>query len=148
MSCRLRIKRRPRQINLVHRSLAKVALLTLTALLCAPAEGEIRRARGHASRQQQEILDPNLVNDAQLKPEIGLNAKGPAVVRAQILLDRAHFSCGQIDGEYGVNLEKTVLAFERNRNLPVEEGVGPAAWEALNAETAPALTTYMITQED
>src|SRR6476660_1203165 len=148
MSCRLRIKRRPHQINFVHRSLAKVALLTLTALLCAPAEGETRRARGHASRNRQEVLEPSLINDAELKPGIGLNAKGPAVVRAQILLDRAHFSCGQIDGDYGVNLEKTVLAFERNQNLPVEEGVGPAAWEALNADTAPALTTYTITQED
>jgi lipoprotein-anchoring transpeptidase ErfK/SrfK len=134
--------------SLAHRSLAKVALLTLTALLCAPAEGEMRRTRGRIARHQQETLDPNLVNDAQLKPAIGLNSKGPAVVRAQILLDRAHFSCGQIDGQYGINLQKTVMAFERNQNLQVQEGVGPAAWEALNADTAQALTTYTITQED
>src|SRR5216684_3257680 len=106
--------------SLAHRSLAKVALLTLTALLCAPAEGEMRRTRGRIARHQQETLEPNLVNDAQLKPAIGLNSKGPAVVRAQILLDRAHFSCGQIDGQYGINLQKTVMAFERNQNLPVQ----------------------------
>jgi len=134
--------------TLAHRSLTKVALFTLIALLCAPAEGEMRRARGRTVRHQPKTIEPNLVNDAQLKPAIGLNSKGPAVVRAQILLDRAHFSCGEIDGEYGVNLQKTVMAFERNQNLPVEEGVGPATWEVLNADTAPALTTYTITQED
>jgi peptidoglycan hydrolase-like protein with peptidoglycan-binding domain len=79
---------------------------------------------------------------------VGPNSKGPAVVRAQILLNRAHFSCGEIDGEYGANLQKTVVVFQRNQSLPAEGVVGPATWEVLNADSAPALTTYTITQED
>jgi lipoprotein-anchoring transpeptidase ErfK/SrfK len=70
------------------------------------------------------------------------------VVRAQILLNRAHFSCGQIDGEYATNVEKTVLAFQRDRELPAEGTVGPGTWGLLNADTAPALMTYTIAQED
>ncbi len=124
-------------------------VLTLTALLCAPAESGVSKARhAYTPHDTQQTLDPNLINDAQLNQTIGPNSKGSAVVRAQILLDRAHFSCGQIDGEYGVNLEKTVAAFQRNRNLPFEGDMGPATWAALNADSAPALTTYSIAEED
>jgi lipoprotein-anchoring transpeptidase ErfK/SrfK len=124
-------------------------ILTLIALLCAPAKSKISRAP-HANNphDKQEALDPNVINDTQLNQTIGPNSKGSAVVRVQILLDRAHFSCGQIDGEDGINLQKTVAAFQRKGNLPAEEDVGPATWGALNADSAPALTTYTIARED
>jgi lipoprotein-anchoring transpeptidase ErfK/SrfK len=122
----------------MHRLLAELIFLTLTALLCAQA----------ATRDKQAALEPNAINDPQQNRTIGPSSKGSAVVRAQILLNRAHFSCGQIDGEWGVNVEKTVAAFQRNRNLPVERSVGPETWEVLNADTAPALTAYTIVQED
>lgn len=77
-------------------------------------------------------------------PTIRLNAKGSAVVRAQILLDRARFSCGEIDGNYGGNLEKTVAAYQRDHNLPVNGVVGYETWALLNADQAPTLITYII----
>jgi lipoprotein-anchoring transpeptidase ErfK/SrfK len=126
-----------------------MTLLTLTALLCAPAESEIKATRqGHISHDKQETVEQSLIDDSQLHTTVGPNSKGPAVVRAQILLNRAHFSCGEIDGEYGANLQKTVAAFQRNRNLAAEGNVGPATWEVLNADSAPALTTYAISQDD
>lgn len=88
------------------------------------------------------------INNPKLQETVGPNAKGPAVVRAQILLDRAHFSCGEIDGNFGSNLEKTVTAFERTHNLPANGVVGPETWAALNADQEPALFTYTITPED
>ena len=59
------------------------------------------------------------------------------MLRAQILLDRAHFSCGEIDGEFGTNLEKTVAAFQQERQLPGSRTVDAATWAALNADQAP-----------
>jgi lipoprotein-anchoring transpeptidase ErfK/SrfK len=121
----------------MRRQWRQTAFLALTASLCA-----------QAATQFKVTLEPNLINDAGLSPMIGPSAQGSAVVRAQILLDQAHFSCGQIDGEWGTNLQRTIAAFERDRNLPAEGSVGPATWAALNSDTAPALITYTITQED
>ena len=115
----------------------KTALLTLTALLCA-----------QAATRSKAALEPNRINDARLTPVIGPNAKGSAVIRAQILLDRAHFSCGQIDGEWGANVQRTVAAFDRDRNLPAEGNIGAATWGALNSDKGPVLTTYTILPED
>lgn len=100
-----------------------------------------------AGPQPTITFDPAGINSVQTGT-IGPGAKGSAVVRAQILLDRAHFSCGQIDGDYGINLEKTVTAFQRFRNLPVTGSVGAETWETLNADTAPALVTYTIDPQD
>src|SRR5579863_3491395 len=131
----------------MHKPLSRMApILTLAALLCAPVESKLRP--GHIPGDKQETLDPNVINDTQLDQTIGPNSKGSAVVRAQILLDRAHFSCGQIDGEYGANLQKTVAVFQQNQNLPVARALGPETWESLNADSAPALITYTIARED
>ena len=92
-------------------------------------------------------LDPNAVNNPQ-QPQIAVGAKGVAVLRAQVLLDRAHFSCGEIDGEFGSNLEKTVRAFQGEHGLPVTGIVDAATWNALNADSAPAITTATIQPDD
>jgi hypothetical protein len=55
-------------------------------------------------------LSADDVNNAGLTPDLSAKAKGSSVVLAQILLDRAHFSCGEIDGYYGSNLSKMVVA--------------------------------------
>lgn len=86
--------------------------------------------------------------DNPKQPLIAPGAKGAAVVRAQILLARAHFSCGQIDGSFGSNLEKTAAAFQQQRRLPETGSVDDATWAALNADRAPAVVAYTITVED
>ncbi|HEY2014710.1 MAG TPA: L,D-transpeptidase [Bryobacteraceae bacterium] len=82
------------------------------------------------------------------QPDVSIGAKGEAVVRAQILLARAHFSCGELDGNFGTNLQKTVSAFQGDRRLPTTGMVDPATWAALNTDQAPILIAYAIAQED
>jgi len=121
-------------------------LFPIAVVLCLPAGAQSGNA--HLLKARAATFEAAGINDSNHSGATGPNAKGSAVVRAQILLDRAHFSCGEIDGNYGSNLEKTVAAFQRARNLPVNGAVGPETWAALNADQAPALLSYMIATED
>jgi lipoprotein-anchoring transpeptidase ErfK/SrfK len=92
-------------------------------------------------------VDPDQIGSPN-QPPLRQGDKGSGVVRAQILLARAHFSCGQIDGDFGTNLEKTVAAFQGERQLPVSGTVDVPTWAALNADRAPLLIHYIVSDED
>jgi hypothetical protein len=116
-----------------------LAFFAAAALLCADSPGK--------NQPQSVRFDADAVNRPD-QPPVNFGDQGPAVARAQILLDRAHFSCGEIDGRFGTNLQKTVSAFQRDRGLPVSGAVDDATWQALNRDQAPALTAYIISPED
>jgi lipoprotein-anchoring transpeptidase ErfK/SrfK len=126
--------------------LARWVTIALVAPLIVGAQSHKAR-RGSAAR-----IAPAAIDAAEIaKPEqaaIASGANGAGVVRAQILLARAHFSCGPIDGNFGTNLRRAVTAFQHERHLAESGSVDEATWAALNADTAPPTTTYTITQED
>jgi peptidoglycan hydrolase-like protein with peptidoglycan-binding domain len=99
-----------------------------------------------AARNPLEV-DPNEIGSTN-QPAIHAGDKGSSVVRAQILLARAHFSCGQIDGDFGTNFEKTVAAFQGYRHLPASGAVDSATWAALSADRALILIQYVTADED
>lgn len=91
----------------------------------------------------------NQLNADTALPVIGGGAKGPAVLRAQVLLDRAWFSSGEIDGVYGRNVRFAVTAFQMSRGLPQTGIVDAATWQALGQQAQkPVFTTYLLTGED
>ncbi len=105
---------------------------------------------GRADRKvtpRPQAYDAGDINKSD-QPELDKDATGSAVARAQILLDRAHFSCGQIDGNFGANLQRTITAYQQDRNLERTGRVDAATWSSLNGDTAPALTRYVITEDD
>src|SRR5947209_8160599 len=75
-------------------------------------------------------------------------AKKDALVRAEVLLARAHFSPGVIDGQDGGNLKNAIAAFEEAHGIPVDGRMDDQVWQALAADTQPALTDYVITEDD
>jgi len=88
------------------------------------------------------------VNDANLTQPVGPRAKGPAVLRAQVLLDRARFSPGEIDASFGSTMQKAIAAYQKENGLNPSGSMDGPTWQALNADSAPVLVTYEIAEAD
>lgn len=69
-------------------------------------------------------------------------------LRAQVLLERARVSPGQIDGLYGSNTRRALNTFQSLRNLPVTGKIDAATWRALNADSSPHLVSYTVVEAD
>jgi lipoprotein-anchoring transpeptidase ErfK/SrfK len=94
---------------------------------------------------QAQAIDAVAFDPAAVTPE----AKKSALIKAQVLLDRAHLSPGVIDGQEGTNLALAVSAFQAKQGLPVDGKLQPAVWDALVAnDGASVMTDYVITAED
>jgi len=88
------------------------------------------------------------VNDASMQGAVSPKAQGPSVLRAQVLLDRAHFSPGEIDAAYGSNVQKALLAFQKANGITPTGVADAATWTALNRNTQSILVTYKLTEKD
>lgn len=88
------------------------------------------------------------VNDAGLLSPVKAGDKGAAALRAQILLERARFSPGEIDAACGSNMRQAIAGFQASRGLEVNGNVDAATWAALDSDSAPVLVTVTLTAED
>ena len=103
---------------------------------------------GLAGPVHAQSLTLEAVNGADLKAKEEKGVR-PAILKAQVLLDRARFSPGAIDGHDGENVQNAIKAFEKARDLKVDGKLDEELWAKLNETSSdPVLIEYKITEDD
>ena len=101
------------------------------------------------SSTQGAELKADDVNAAEpTKKNLSNEKATPAGVRLQVLLDRAHFSPGEIDGKFGDNAKKALRAYREAQQLPGSDDVGDNVWKKLAVDDRAVLKTVTIEQGD
>ncbi len=93
------------------------------------------------------LLGPHTMNAAERqRPVVG--SAGISEVEMQVLLDRAGFSSGEIDGEPGKNARKALAAFREARGIPPGERSTKSLLLALGAGSIEPIVPHTITARE
>jgi lipoprotein-anchoring transpeptidase ErfK/SrfK len=136
--------------------------IAMAALLLAGLTGVAEARKGPKTPEAPDPppLTAEAINGASV-PDSGTGKPGdtaqkpgkatrpdPLLVKVQVLLDRARFSPGAIDGKDGDNMRRALKAYAQAQGLPDADGPTPEILAKLQADTAPAVTEYTVTEDD
>jgi lipoprotein-anchoring transpeptidase ErfK/SrfK len=94
-------------------------------------------------------LKPESVNSAEYSDKpLSADRISPLVVRVQVLLARAHFSPGEIDGKFGENAKKALRAYGEAQQQSTSGELSHELWQKLASDDRPVLTQYTISAKD
>ena len=118
---------------------SRTAPILLAALLGAIPFAQAQQAAPQAAQPTAA---------APVDPAAAKQAEFERLLHAQVLLDRARFSPGEIDGAYGSNMRQALNTYQAARRLPVTGKLDDATWTALNADATPPLASYTLAEAD
>jgi len=134
-----------------------------------PSREELDRGRMDNQWEQVVKLDPVTAADSVRNPEkweqisaqtvnggpvhlpVYGDVAGPTAFRVQVLLDRALFSPGMIDGRWGKNTAKAVYWLQKREGLPATARVDSATFQRLAqlaGEPRELVRAHRLTEED
>jgi lipoprotein-anchoring transpeptidase ErfK/SrfK len=94
-------------------------------------------------------LDATAVNNGEFRAKLPDDRMDPAVVKLQVLLDRAQFSPGEIDGKFGENAEKALNGFAELQGLTADKALTREIWDMLSEiSDGPVIADYKISKAD
>jgi lipoprotein-anchoring transpeptidase ErfK/SrfK len=116
-----------------------LALFFAVAIAALPTSG-LARQKAPAK------LTPDTINAAELSNR---TASRPLKIKLQVLLDRARFSPGLIDGQDGENVQHAIAAFQKERGLNPSGTVDEATWGVLKeTSNEPIIINYTLSKDD
>lgn len=138
-----------RQAQVAAQAAAQQTATQQAAMQQSP-EQQIQFAPPGTKKESFRNLDARAIAGAPVLVPISGDVRGPSVLKAQVYLDRLHFSVGAIDGRWGRNSAITVWWWQRTNGIQPTGTVDEATFRALAraAAYAPPLTTYTITGDD
>lgn len=95
------------------------------------------------------LIEAQAINDAEWSDKKAPQGTiSPHVVKLQVLLDRAHFSPGEIDGKTGENLEKAIVAYAAANGK--NSGMSDELWQTLSErfKNDPIIIEHKISEAD
>jgi lipoprotein-anchoring transpeptidase ErfK/SrfK len=95
-------------------------------------------------------FNPDSINAANLTGKLPSEDRlSTLAVKVQVLLDRARFSPGEIDGKFGENVEKALLAFAEANHLAPGKILTQEIWSKLQPVPGEAvIADYVLTERD
>ena len=128
-----------------------IAVCLSGALLPALSEaksGRHARARAHSQATSPQ-LSADAVNKVEFAPSLKSDRANAVMLKAEILLDRAAISPGQIDGKDGENARKAIAAFQQLRGLDATGKLDQDTWKEITQNVnEPVITEYAISEQD
>jgi len=121
----------------MRKILAPICLILLPAFSSAIAQ-DLTAER--INRADLSAMQTDLAMEGDRQPD-------PAIIRLQILLDRAGASPGVIDGLDGANLRKAIAGFETMQSLPVDGKLDSEVARRLN-DGKPVIGPYKVDPDD
>jgi lipoprotein-anchoring transpeptidase ErfK/SrfK len=106
---------------------------------------------GPPNPERWEQITPEAVNGNRQHLPLHGDVAGPSVLRAQILLNRALFSPGIMDGRWGRNTAEAVYWFQRREGLRATARVDSATFRALvraAGDPERLVVRHTLTEED
>lgn len=104
-----------------------------------------------ANPESWDQIEARAVNGRPVHLPLYGDVSGPSVLRIQILLNRALFSPGMIDGRWGKNTAKAVYWLQRREGLPATARVDSATFARiaqLAGTPRELVRTHTLTEED
>jgi lipoprotein-anchoring transpeptidase ErfK/SrfK len=94
-------------------------------------------------------IDPATINAASFAEVSYDDQIHPEIIKAQVLLDRANISPGEIDGKHSGNFDETLRAFLEASGQPADLSWSRDFWLKLTSTvTGPVLTEYVVSKDD
>lgn len=138
------------KIRAFPRDYSLLLSIVLSTFSVAASDAPRRPSRKPAQVKSAPAVKYDLaaVNNPATTDPLEEKAVGTAALRAEILLDRSHFSVGEIDGRIGTNALHAVAGFRTAHGLPAGTSIDVDVWKALNADPMPALVEYTLIEDD